>query len=181
MIFFDDWIVIYNIDTKKLSTYVNNKIKKIKEENLKIKSTRGLESKQYCLLSTFKKDYKKIEPIKEKIIYYINKAFNKKINPVLLSAWTVLGKKNGYHLPHKHNGYDRPHVATVLYLNTPKHTDDEAGNFYWFFRKDNEIQLHHHKPRQGDLIIFPIWVWHGSVPQNDGLRQTLNLDFKINI
>lgn len=184
MIFFDDWMVIYNIDTKevtKLSRFINNKIKKLDDINLEPKSTRGVNSKQFDLLKTFKKDPSKIDVIKEKVIFYINKNFNKKVNPIIQSAWTVLGQENSYHLPHKHNSYDKMHVASVLYLNTPKHTDDEAGNFYWFFRKDNEIIFYHHKPRKGDLIIFPVWIWHGTFPQNKGLRQTLNVDYILDI
>ena len=184
MIFFDDWMVIYNIDTKetqKLSKFINDNIKKMDEVNLKPKSTRGPNSKQYDLLKLVKKHPKKIETVKEKVIFYLENTFNKKINPIVQSAWTVLGQKGSYHLPHKHNSYDKTHVSSVLYLNTPKQTEDEAGNFYWYFRKNNEILFYHHKPRKGDLIIFPVWIWHGTFPQNEGLRQTLNLDFELNI
>ena len=50
MIFFDDWMVIYNLDTKeiqKLSNFINNKIKKLDDIDLGPKSTRGPNSKQF--------------------------------------------------------------------------------------------------------------------------------------
>ena len=88
----------------------------------------------------------------------------------LRSAWTVLGKKGTYHTCHRHNTNDD--IATVLYLESPNSNGPE-GNFYFFDTQD----VHEIKPKKGDLLIFPVTVFHGAYPQGEGLRQTLNLDF----
>jgi len=184
MTFYDDWMYIDNIgeeETNKLLKYVNGIINKIEPIDLDKKSTRGPKSKQYELLGLIKDKDEQINIVKEKIKFHLKKFLNKKLKPELSSAWTVLGQKDSYHTLHKHNNYNTKHIATVLYLEAPPYSKDESGNFYFLFRQGAEIVQHCHKPRKGDLIIFPVWIWHGAYPQQEGLRQTLNLDFKMNV
>ncbi len=182
MTFYNDWMYIDNIgekETNNLLNYVNNFTKKLKPIDLNEKSTRGINSKQYELFGLIKNKDRQISIVKEKIKFHLNKFVHKELNLELLSAWTVLGQKDSYHTLHKHNEYNTKHIATVLYLETPPYSKDDFGNFYFLFRHGSEIIKHSHKPRKGDLIIFPVWIWHGAYPQQEGLRQTLNLDFKI--
>jgi hypothetical protein len=142
------------------------------------KSTRGGRSKQYDVFNIIK-NYPIINDIKEKILLNLQTCLQLKVkNLKLLSAWTVLGHKNSYHLLHNHND-KKDHIASVLYLKVPDLKSKEEGNFYYVYQKNNKTNYGTHHPKKGDLIIFPIWLLHGVYPQPKGLRQTLNLDFEI--
>ena len=95
------------------------------------------------------------------------------------ACWTVLGKKGSYHICHRHttsHGHNTDKdIAIVLYLETPEENGYE-GLFY--FVMDNEV--HEVVPKKGRLLIFPVKMYHGTYPQSDGLRQTLNMDFFVN-
>ena len=57
--------------------------------------------------------------------------------------------------------------------------DDEQSEFYFLLHKGNNIECKSIQPDKGDLIIMPKSVFHGVYPQtSDGLRRTLNIDFK---
>jgi hypothetical protein len=123
--------------------------------------------------------------------------FNKKnleiINPIILnvsnqicstlnifnlnisSAWTVLGEKGTYHTLHRHNLNDD--ISTVLYLEVPNIKFPDADGCFYFFNGEEVQEI---IPKKGDLLIFPATLFHGSYPQGEGLRQTLNLDFSRN-
>ena len=47
--------------------------------------------------------------------------------------------------------------------------------------RDNNNNIHPltFEPKIGDIYIFPVHVFHGTYPQHDGLRRTLNLDFEV--
>jgi len=177
--FYTDWLIIKNLKIPKLEKEINKHILNLRKIDVSERSTRGNQSKQYNLFEFLKN--KNIKSIKKTIINSFNQRFNNKINLNLLNAWTVLGQKGSYHILHRHNSCENIHIASVLYLNVPKKSSNEEGCFYFCFRQKNEIVPYYHKPKKGDLLIFPIWLWHGSYPQNKGLRQTLNLDFKINL
>jgi hypothetical protein len=106
----------------------------------------------------------------------------------LLNAWTVLGQEKGYHVVHSHdpnNTIQDQKIATVLYLNTtPKSewqliNEEEAGNFYALYYRNDKINYWTYAPKKGDLLIFPSNTFHGTYPQPKGLRQTLNMDFQV--
>lgn len=173
-----DWLLIENIKIKNIIYQVKKKIKNKKPIDLEEKSTKGFKSKQYELFNNhlLKDNSTIVENIKNSIKNSIYKNFNKSYKLKLLSAWTVLGKENGYHTMHRHNVKEKNHISSILYLNVPKKL---FGNFYCVFNKNNEINYFEHVPKKGNLIIFPVWIFHGTYPQGKGLRHTLNLDFEI--
>ena len=171
--FNNDWIIIDNISITNISKIVKQGIKTTSSISLDSKSSRGDNVKQYDLFE-YLNNNPAIDKIKEKILLNLDRHLHLKLNNLkLLSAWTVLGYKNSYHTLHKHNKKQN-HVSSVLYLNV-----QEEGIFYYVYKKNEEIEYGSHKPQVGDLIIFPVWLWHGAYPQSQGLRQTLNLDFEI--
>ena len=139
--------------------------------DLSNRSSRGEKSIQYNLFNY-------IENFKEAINLVVdNLSKNKKYK--LLSAWTVIGEEDSYHLVHKHNGY-KNHIATVLYLKVPKKQFHKSGDFYYFFKdKNGNIKKETISPEVGSLIVMPINTYHGAYPQGEGIRQTLNLDFEV--
>ena len=173
----DDWIIVDSIDTKPFLKVVKEAIKTAPLMSIKYKSTTGKNAKQYDLLKYLEHN-PIVDKIKEKILFNLKKHFNLKTYGLdLLSAWTVLGYKNTYHTLHRHNTTKQNHVSSVLYLKTPK---SKKNNFYYLHKNNGEIDLKRLNPKEGDLFIFPVWLWHGVYPQLEkGLRQTLNIDFGV--
>tara|TARA_B100002019_G_C20949770_1_gene441009 strand:- start:42 stop:563 length:522 start_codon:yes stop_codon:yes gene_type:complete len=100
----------------------------------------------------------------------------KKIN--IGSMWTVYGEENAYHACHSHllDDKDINNLATVLYLEIPQQDlDPGSGALYYFM--DGKVE--HFYPKKGDFIIFPVGTYHGTYPQERGLRQTLNMDWIV--
>jgi hypothetical protein len=94
------------------------------------------------------------------------------------SIWTVIGQKGSYHIAHNHTKMVNkfiPHVSCVLYLETPPEKLF-SGLFYTFFRT-NEIIVK--PPKIGKMLIFPVWMFHGTYPQEQGTRHTVNFSFEI--
>ena len=174
----NDWVIIDSIAIEDIAIMVKKGIKTTFPIALDSKSTAGGKSKQYDLFK-YLKNNSTLDKVKEKILLNLDKHLQLKLsNLKLVSAWTVLGYKNSYHTLHKH-GDHKNHVASVIYLNVPNSKHERDGRFFYVYKKDQEIDYGSHKPRVGDLIIFPVWLWHGAYPQSKGLRQTLNLDFEI--
>jgi len=176
-----DWLVKLPLKANNYKKIINKKIKSLKEVDLNKKSTEGSKSKQYDLFEIFKNDptlYYIIEELKKHIVEYLISRINYKYDLNFISAWTVIGKRGSYHTVHKHN--DKiPHIATVLYLDTPKNRVNYEGVFYFFINSNNNIKYYEIIPKTNDFIIMPIWIHHGVYPQGNGNRQTLNVDFEI--
>ena len=118
------------------------------------------------------KYFEQLNPITSKIKEKIYSELRVK-NLKLCSAWTVLGKRGTYHTCHRHN--TNTDISSVLYLESPD-SNFPSGAFYFFA----DEKVYDFQPKKGDLIIFPVTMFHGSYPQGDGLRQTLNMDFSQN-
>ena len=172
------------IPINNFKTVVDRLVQDLSPDDLLYKSTRGEKSKQYDLFKFINvdKDFTSVvNKIKEKTITYLQKNVNEyKVKDLsVASSWTVYGEKGSYHTIHRHNQEGVSHVSTVTYLKTPILDDSRgektAGNFFYFF--DNEVyQL---KPTEGQIIIMPVWMLHGTYPQTKGLRQTLSVDFCV--
>ena len=172
----NEWLVqLKDLDTKSfldcIETMEKNKV------DITDRSTKGEKSIQY----NFYGDKTKLASY---FINYIKKIEN--INHVVnandvTGAWIVEGKKGSYHRLHNHslNKKDSEYsngLSCVLYLDVP---DDEQSEFYFLLHKGNNIECKSIQPDKGDLIIMPKSVFHGVYPQtSDGLRRTLNIDFK---
>jgi len=175
----EDWIIIDKIDIKDIKPFVKKHIKKQNKLSLEYKSTVGNKSSQYDLFNQIKNS-SILNLIKSKVIDSFFRIKNKKINIELTHSWTVIGHKDSYHKLHKHCiNLETNKLCSVIYLQTPKKSKGENGNFYCVFKKNNKIEYFSYKPKVGDIIIFPVWLFHGVYPQDLGTRQSLNLDFVV--
>lgn len=103
------------------------------------------------------------------------------------SAWSIIGDKNTYCRIHNHPNIDG--VSSVLYLQVPEVVKEEdlnspQGQIYFVLNSDNstddlDSQVIHITPEVGKLLIFPNWLLHGTYPQMEGARQTLNTNLFI--
>ena len=183
-----DWVIIekFNIDDvlflkKSVNSIVRNFNIGSCTHN---KSTRGENVKQHDLFQ-YLHDPRYGLPLLNKIKLKIQNALlceNKTIKQInLKSAWTVLGYENSFHAIHRHNQKKYNHFASIIYLNVPDINDSyRTGEFYAILQDSKKENFKFtHSPKVGDILIFPNWVYHGTVPQSVGLRQTLNIDFEL--
>ena len=173
----NDWLIIDKIEIELIKKFVITNINKSNKIDLKSKSTVGKKSKQYNLLNKVKNT-----SLEEKIKTKIKKLLKISDGLEILNAWTVIGEKGSYHKLHNHfSNLDKNIICSVIYLETPEKKDNENVNFYCaYMDKYKQVQYFSHKPEVGDIIVFPSWLLHGVYPQDKGLRQSLNIDFKIN-
>tara|TARA_R110001583_G_scaffold192066_1_gene358205 strand:- start:4167 stop:4784 length:618 start_codon:yes stop_codon:yes gene_type:complete len=194
----DDWLIlINNKDVKTIRKSVNKIIKDIIPSNLKRLSTRGKLSKQFHLSDSASLyrlgdnsrddsiiDEKIVEEVKKWVIPEYKKRFEVgEIELDLISAWTVVGKKNSWHSIHNHNKgtvQSDNHIGVVIYLEAPKPTFHLRGNFFYMYEDNitNYIGYGEVAGKEGQVIIMPSRLWHGAQPCA-GKRHTLNFEFDI--
>ena len=177
---FKDWVIHHRIEDiteikKNVDSTTENKIS-MEDEGL---STKGKYSKQY-VISDFSD--KRFEQINKEVQNILKIHF--KENFKIWQAWTIHGYQYGYHTLHNHKGMkeEEPHadICTVIYLDVPPRDMHFTGEIFLLLRdKNNEIHPLTFEPKIGDIYIFPVHVFHGTYPQDKGLRQTLNLDFEV--
>jgi len=174
-----DWLITDNMKINGFSKIIRKIIKNIRPMSIESRSTTGSKSEQYDLFNHIK-NTSIIDKVKEKILLNLESSLKlKSRNLKLLSAWTVLGSEHSYQALHKHNERLN-HISAVLYLHMPQSKRVKRnGTFYYVYNNNGEINYGSYKPKIGDLIIFPVWLWHGAYPQSKGLRQTLNFDFEV--
>jgi len=195
----DDWIIIerYNIrDVSFLKSSVDSIIDEYKiTSSILNKSTKGINAEQYNLLPYLHHDAQYGIPLINHVKNMVQTTLKRTVKQ-LKAAWTVRGYENSFHTMHNHNpkyitniginvngsNTQSPYgVSTVTYLDVPCNIEPHrTGDFYAILQdRNNENFNFVHSPKIGDVLIFPIWVYHGSVPQSNGLRQTLSLDFEL--
>jgi len=184
----NDWGLIHQIDenaTERIKNVVCEIIEKNQiQSDIKNRSPKGNVEQFYLLPHEIL--YRK-QKLFELINYLGNLTRNILLEKSILdasenltykSSWSVVGKKDSYHTVHKHSfeNSDKEGIVTILYLNVPEKKDEKSGNFFSFFRNNT---VHEIDPKVGNFIIIPSWIYHGTYPQSDGIRQTLNMDFGI--
>lgn len=96
----------------------------------------------------------------------------------LSGAWSVQLKPGGYHAAHIHpDGW----LSSACYIDLPDAVQGE-GRQGWIgfggapFTPDLPHQ-HFEKPEPGKLVLFPSYMWHGTVPfEGDQTRLTIAFD-----
>lgn len=183
--FYKDWLIADKLNIDNLIQVVNKGTEISVSVPLDYLSISGnYYTKQYSLFKYFKNS-SELNSLKEKILLNLNTHLKFKCNKLILqNAWSILSYEHSYHTLHKHNNNKINWITSVIYLAVSKFDDykyprDSPGDFYYVYQQDKEIQYNNHKPQIGDLLIFPVWLWHGTYPQAKGLRQTLNLEFEI--
>lgn len=167
-------IKLDNLPISNIKEVVNSIVKnlsasEIEENNLHLKSVsiKGVDKKQINLL-----DYKdKLSEVIKAVADKVKKNFNLDYELELDNCWTVISNKGSYHELHQHNEQSNNKFSTNLYLELPK--DENVGDYY--FVEDNKT--YKVKPEIGMLLMVPIHLLHGTYPQGNGVRQTLNIDF----
>jgi hypothetical protein len=97
----------------------------------------------------------------------------------LAGAWSVKLKANGYHINHLHpQGW----ISSAYYVSLPKAVTDAPGQQGWIkFGEprwptpgcgvEKVVQ-----PKEGLLVLFPSYMWHGTIPFAEGERMTAPID-----
>lgn len=187
----NEWLIKSKIKVNHIHKQIMNNLDLFDKEDVTLKSTRGDLSKQYRIflnepedLYDFNDRLKIVLPF----IYEISKIvseilkenFNENRNLNLDAVWMVMGEKGGYHRIHHHNhrSENLDKVSVVVYLKVP---DNNIGDIFNVLHKNNgeKIDVIETTPEEGNILIFPKQVLHGTYPQSKGLRQTLNFDFNL--
>lgn len=179
----NDWLkLLKNVDTQPFLEGMKKHKKswQLEKDLLLTKSTRGEQSTQIEYTDPI--DLSKL--FKEQMNKVLDKEYVDKLEPAC--CWSVQGSEGSYHTMHRHippndnhNLPKLPAISTVLYLDVPEQKTKEAGDFYFMLLKEKELKYSSISPKIGDFIVMPSNVFHGTYPQNEGLRRTLNMDFVI--
>ena len=96
-------------------------------------------------------------------------------------AWSVRLRPGGFHKDHFHpEGW----LSSAFYVETPDHALDSAEKQGWIrfgqppYRTDPPLRAEHFvRPKPGRLVLFPSYMWHGTVPfTTDERRLTIAFD-----
>jgi uncharacterized protein (TIGR02466 family) len=96
-------------------------------------------------------------------------------------AWSVRLKPGGFHKDHFHpEGW----LSSAFYVETPESALDSAEKQGWIrfgqppFATDPPLPAEHYvRPKPGRLVLFPSYMWHGTVPfTTDERRMTIAFD-----
>ena len=98
----------------------------------------------------------------------------------IYSAWSVLLSAGGHHVNHIHpQGW----ISSSYYIDVPDGIEKDANKQGWIqfgeppFTAPNlkaELQI---APKAGQVILFPSYMWHGTIPIQGGVsRMTLPFD-----
>ena len=185
-----DWLININVgDISNIKSNIDKVITKTKKEDLSLWTTRGENANQYMFNLNDIEDT--INIIKENIEKEMAKN-NRHVKLKPISAWCVVGEKHSYHMLHQHNApqkntdvgiagdnaFKQNHIASVLYLSVADKTLHNTGDFYFLLNQGDYIKYHQLSPEVGDLTFFPTHIMHGTYPQGEGIRQSLNIDFE---
>jgi tetratricopeptide (TPR) repeat protein len=97
----------------------------------------------------------------------------------VIGSWSVALRAGGFHINHIHPmGW----ISSAYYVQVPELSED-AGTAGWLKFGEPSFALaqiapdHFAKPEPGLLVLFPSYMWHGTVPIVDGsLRLTAAFD-----
>ncbi len=96
-------------------------------------------------------------------------------------AWSVRLRPGGFHRDHFHGeGW----LSSAFYVETPETALDSPERQGWIrfgqppFRTDPPLPAEHYeRPKPGRLVLFPSYMWHGTVPfTTDEKRMTIAFD-----
>jgi tetratricopeptide (TPR) repeat protein len=94
-------------------------------------------------------------------------------------SWSVRLKQEGFHVSHVHpQGW----ISSALYVALPPATEDD-GRAGWLQLGEPRLELGvelkplaYIKPEPGRLVLFPSWMWHGTIPFPAGERMSVAFD-----
>jgi uncharacterized protein (TIGR02466 family) len=100
-------------------------------------------------------------------------------------SWSVLLRSGGHHSNHVHpDGW----ISSAFYVALPADLAEphgEACRDGWLTLGQPQKELgldlpalRHIRPRVGTLVLFPSWIWHGTIPFHQGERITVAFDVR---
>ena len=99
----------------------------------------------------------------------------------LSGAWSVALRPGGFHVNHIH---PKGWISSSFYVDVPKGIEDSAEKSGWIqfgappFEVAHSQAEHFICPKPGRLVLFPSYMWHGTIPFKQGERR-LTLPFDI--
>lgn len=98
--------------------------------------------------------------------------------PTLSGCWSVLLRPNGFHVNHTHpNGW----LSSSYYVSLPASVNADSHDGWIKFGEprwpipgcgvERMVQ-----PKEGRLVLFPSYMWHGTIPFPSGERLTAPFD-----
>lgn len=97
-------------------------------------------------------------------------------------SWSVRLADAGYHVSHVHpQGW----ISSALYVAVPGQSEGKPSEAGWLKLGEPPLALGVDlppvasiEPKAGRLVLFPSWMWHGTVPFTQGERLTVAFDVK---
>jgi hypothetical protein len=98
-------------------------------------------------------------------------------------SWSVRLRSGGRHSNHVHpQGW----ISSALYISLPERTEGDSADAGWLTlgAPDDQLKLdcapwRKIEPKVGQLVLFPSWMWHGTVPFENGERLTVAFDVAL--
>ena len=175
---------------KKIVSKINKEVDNILQNKTKTKKSDyskklvGEVKQELALSKTFVNKYL-INFLKNNIKNFIKRSSNKKINSIKLkNFWVVRQFKNEYNPIHYHSGS----ISGVGYLKIPKNfmkskKKSKTNGTIDFIHGSRSLlnkSIFNHKPKVGDMIIFPNYLMHTAYPFNvDGERRSFSFNIDI--
>ena len=175
---------------KKIVSKINKEVDNILQNKTKTKKSDyskklvGEVKQELALSKTFVNKYL-INFLRNNIKNFIKKSSNKKINSIKLkNFWVVRQFKNEYNPIHYHSGS----ISGVGYLKIPKNfmkskKKSKTNGTIDFIHGSRSLlnkSIFNHKPKVGDMIIFPNYLMHTAYPFNvDGERRSFSFNIDI--
>ena len=171
---------------KKINYEVENitKDKKKSKQNDYSKKLVGQVEQEIQLRNKFIKKYLKYF-ISKSVNKYLKKNINKKSKNIKIkNLWVVRQFKNDYNPVHFHDG----DVSGVGYLKIPnnltkgnkKVKTNGTIDFIHGSKSFLNNSIFNHKPKVGDLILFPNYLMHTAYPfKSDGERRSFSFNLEI--
>jgi tetratricopeptide (TPR) repeat protein len=100
-------------------------------------------------------------------------------------SWSVRLRGGGHHVNHVHpQGW----ISSALYVALPARAEGGAPEAGWLKLGEAPLELGVDappvqlvEPKPGRLVLFPSWIWHGTVPFSHGERLTVAFDVRLPI
>ena len=98
----------------------------------------------------------------------------------VVGCWSVRLGRSGYHVNHNHpEGW----ISSAYYVQVPPEVADATTRSGWIKFGEPGIPIpgadaeHYVQPRPGRLVLFPSYMWHGTMPiSGDEPRMTIAFD-----
>jgi hypothetical protein len=98
-------------------------------------------------------------------------------------SWSVRLRSGGHHSNHVHPlGW----ISSALYVALPDRSPEESEDAGWFTLGEPDRALgidlppwRRIEPMPARLVLFPSWMWHGTVPFAQGERLTVAFDVAV--